>query len=60
MHVLALLFALIAMLAVAPGDARCAEECEPGAGKGSTTTPDMPGDTFLDRTGTEHPGSKGG
>ena len=56
MHVLALLFALIAMLAVAPGDARCAEECEPGAGKGSTTTPDMPGDTFLDRTGTKHPG----
>ena len=34
MHVLALLFALIAMLAVAPGDARCAEECEARYGEG--------------------------
>ena len=34
MHVLALLFALIASLAVAPGDARCAEECEARYGKG--------------------------
>ena len=34
MHVLALLFAPIAMLAVAPGDARCAEECEARCGEG--------------------------
>ena len=56
MHVLALRFALIAMLAVAPGDARCAEECEARCGEGLHKTPDMPGDTFLDRTGTKHPG----
>jgi len=59
MHVLALLFARIAGIAVPPSDARCAEECEDRYGEGSTATPDMPGATFLDRTGTEHRDRKG-